>query len=322
MRFIVTGGAGFIGSNVVLALNKRGHRDITVVDNLNHPGKKSNLSRLSYTDYIDKADFRKQFLSASITPPATVFHLGACSSTTETDEEYLTDNNVLYTRQLCEWCVSNDVRFVYASSAATYGDGSMGYSDDQELIPALEPLNLYGKSKQTFDMWALQNNLLDRIVGLKYFNVYGPREDHKEAMRSVVNKAYAQIAQTGEIGLFKSYEPGYEDGMQDRDFIYIRDAVAVTLFFHDNPAVSGIFNCGTGSARTWVDLANALFAAMDRTPRIRFIDMPPAIRENYQYHTRAETDKLRAAGYTASFASIEDGVEDYVRGYLSAQPGP
>jgi len=319
VRFIVTGGAGFIGSNLVLALNDRGYKDILVVDDLNHAGKKNNLSRLSYTDYMDKADFRKQFMSGAIAPPATLFHLGACSSTTEMDEAYLTDNNFLYTRQLCEWCVRHDVRFVYASSAATYGDGRLGYSDDHETIPALQPLNPYGKSKQAFDTWALRNRLLDRIVGLKYFNVYGPGEGHKGTMRSVINKAYAQILQTGEIRLFKSHSPAYEDGMQDRDFVYIRDAVAVTLFFHEHRTVSGIFNCGTGCARTWVDLANALFAAMDRAPRIHFVDMPLGLRDNYQYHTQAEIAKLRAAGYTDPFTSIEEGVKEYVREELSGQ---
>jgi ADP-L-glycero-D-manno-heptose 6-epimerase len=319
VRFIVTGGAGFIGSNLVKALNARGNNDILIVDDLNHPGKEQNLKALAYTRYMDKADFRRELAAGTITPPATVFHLGACSSTIETDEAYLADNNFLYTRNLCEWCIGRGVRFIYASSAATYGDGRLGYSDDHRLIPSLRPLNPYGRSKQAFDAWALENDLLGRIVGLKYFNVYGPGEAHKGAMRSVINKAYAEILRTGEMCLFRSHRPDYRDGEQDRDFVYARDAVAVTLFFDEHPAVSGIFNCGTGRARTWIDLANALFAAMNKTARIRFTDMPMDIRNNYQYHTQAGIMKLRAAGYGADFMSIEEGVSDYVRTFLSQQ---
>lgn len=320
MRFIVTGGAGFIGSNVVAALNQRGQRDILVVDNLDHPGKEHNLAELAYRDYLDKRDFRKQFLSGAIDKADTVFHMGACSSTTETDEEYMTDNNFVYTRQLCEWCLGAGSRFIYASSAATYGDGAHGYSDDPGTITALEPLNLYGNSKHLFDLWALDNGVLDRIAGLKYFNVYGPREDHKGHMRSLANKAYDQIVETGEIELFKSYRPQYRDGEQERDFVYVKDAVEVTLFFHDNSEISGIYNCGSGCARTWLELAQALFAAMGREPRVRFVEMPDEIQPNYQYHTRADVSNLRRAGYAAPFMTVEEGVADYVRNYLSS-PG-
>jgi ADP-L-glycero-D-manno-heptose 6-epimerase len=317
---IVTGGAGFIGSNLVAALNRRGHRNITVVDHLDSDAKRRNLDRLAFDTYVDKVAFRERLGAGRVPAARAVFHLGACSSTTETNEAYLRDNNTAYTRELCEWSLANGARFIYASSAATYGDGSRGYSDDEAATPTLQPLNLYGASKQWFDLWALETGALKRIAGIKYFNVYGPWEDHKGDMRSLVNKAYAQILRDGEIGLFKSYRPEYRDGEQERDFIHVDDAVAVTLFFMDHPDVSGLYNCGTGLARTWIDLANALFAAMDLPPRIRFIDMPENIRDKYQYHTCAETAKLRAAGYMEPFLSIEEGVRRYVREYLQEQP--
>jgi ADP-L-glycero-D-manno-heptose 6-epimerase len=246
-----------------------------------------------------------------------VFHLGACSSTTETDEVYLKDNNTQYTQDLCEWSLRNQARFVYASSAATYGDGSKSYSDDDRVTPTLQPLNLYGWSKQHFDLWAFKTGVIHNIAGLKYFNVYGPGEDHKGEMRSLVNKAYSQIAREGHITLFKSHRLNYRDGEQQRDFIYVEDAVAVTIFFYDHPEVSGLFNCGTGEARTWIDLARSIFAAMGKSPKIDFIDMPETIRDKYQYHTQADMTKLRQAGYAKSFMSIEEGVRRYVQNYLS-----
>ena len=319
-RFIVTGAAGFIGCNIVKALNQQGHEDIIAVDSLNSDrAKEDNLKSVKFADYMDKHDFRRSFLAGKIATADAVFHLGACSSTTETSRDYLTDNNFLYTRQLCEWSLQHGARFIYASSAATYGDGAQGYSDDDTNTPLLKPLNLYGQSKQLFDLWALENKVLDKIVGLKFFNVYGPREEHKGDMRSVVNKAYAQILQTGELKLFKSYRPDFGDGKQERDFVYVDDAVRVSLYFEQNRRVSGLFNCGTGHARSWLDLARAVFAAMGREPAIKFIDMPLEIRDKYQYHTQADTTKLRAAGFTQPFMSVEEGVADYVRGYLSTR---
>jgi ADP-L-glycero-D-manno-heptose 6-epimerase len=314
--FVVTGAAGFIGSNVVAALNTRGLKDIVIVDRLDSDNR-LNLNGLHFSAYMDKEDFRQEICSDKFKAVDTVIHMGACSSTTETNEQYITDNNYQYTRDLCEWCLKHNVRFIYASSAATYGDGSLGYSDDDKVIPALKPLNLYGWSKQKFDMWALQNGLLNRIAGLKYFNVYGPHEDHKGDMRSVINKAYGQILKTGEVTLFKSYKPEYKDGEQERDFVFVKDAVKATLFFHDHPEVSGVFNCGTGKARTWLDLVNAVFAAMKREPRITFVDMPDSIKEKYQYHTQADISKLKKAGYTEQFTSLEEGVCEYTQGYLA-----
>lgn len=316
-RFIVTGGAGFIGSNLALALNARGHHDIILVDSADSPGKQRNIDALRYREIMDKSHFREAFLAGDIPAVDTVFHIGACSSTTETDANYLEDNNTLYTRQLCEWSMENNARFIYASSAATYGDGSLGYSDDDAMTPKFKPLNLYGKSKQDFDMWALQDGLLSTIVGLKYFNVFGPGEDHKGEMRSMVNKAYSQVVDTGEIRLFKSYRPDYGDGAQERDFVYVNDAVRVTLFFHDHPEVSGLYNCGSGLARTWLELAGAVFKAIEREPNIHMIEMPESIRNHYQYHTEADMAKLHRAGYDQPFIPLEQAIDNYVRNFLS-----
>lgn len=316
-RFVVTGGAGFIGSNIVAALNERGDERILIVDELGQDEKWKNLVGLRYEDYIDKDDFRAMLQYDRLADVDAVFHMGACSSTTEKNAGFLADNNYRYTRELCEWCLQHDVRFIYASSAATYGDGALGYSDADEVTPTLRPLNMYGYSKQMFDLWALRRGLLDRIAGLKYFNVYGPREDHKADMRSVINKAYEQILQTGEVKLFKSYRPEYGDGEQVRDFVFVRDAVDVTLFFHDHRDVSGLFNCGMGVARTWNDLVRAVFAALGREPKITYIDMPESLRAKYQYHTQADITKLRDAGYDRAVTKLEDGVREYVKNHLA-----
>jgi ADP-L-glycero-D-manno-heptose 6-epimerase len=317
-RFIVTGGAGLIGSNVVAGLNARGIEDILVVDHLNHPGKERNLAGLRYRRYLDKAAFRAA-LRTDRTAAETLFHLGACSSTTETDQAYLDDNNTGCTRELCEWCLAGGTRFIYASSAATYGDGGLGYSDDDAVTPSLQPLNLYGWSKQKFDVAALREGWLDRIAGIKYFNVFGPGEGHKGEMRSVIHKAYHQIRETGAFQLFRSHRPDYADGGQVRDFVYVKDAVAVTLFFHDHPEISGLFNCGTGRARSWLDLLRAVYAAMGREPAIAFVDMPEHLRDKYQYFTEADTRKLRAAGCRHTFMPLEEAVADYVCNDLGCQ---
>ncbi|NKB24665.1 MAG: ADP-glyceromanno-heptose 6-epimerase [Kiritimatiellae bacterium] len=314
---IVTGGAGFIGSNLVAELNRRGEDNILIVDDLAQTEKWKNLVGLSFADYIDKDSFRTLIEKGGLELTNAVFHMGACSSTTEPNASYLMDNNYRYTRELCTWCLEKNIRFIYASSAATYGDGSLGYSDADERTPHLEPLNMYGYSKHLFDVWAIKQRLHNQIVGLKYFNVFGPCEDHKEDMRSVVHKAYGQILDSGEVHLFKSYKPEYKDGEQVRDFIYVKDAVDVTLYFYEHPDESGLFNCGTGQARTWVDLVRGVFSAMDRTPNIRFMDMPRSLKGKYQYHTEAEISKLRQAGYQKEFTRLEEGIRDYVQSSLT-----
>ena len=316
VQYIVTGGAGFIGRNLVAALNARGHEDILIIDSLGSDQKWKNLLGLSFVDILDLDDFRHFIADSAIDELETVFHLGACSDTTERDADYLLDNNYRYSQEVCQWCVSNDVRFIYASSAATYGDGSLGYSDEESGISLFRPLNMYGYSKQLFDVWAGREGLFDRIVGLKYFNVFGPCEDHKGEMRSMVHKAYGQILSTGRVRLFKSHRPDYGHGEQLRDFVYVKDAVEVTLFFEDHSQVSGLFNCGTGRARSWNDLMNALFAAMGRSPEIEYIDMPESLRSQYQYFTQADGAKLRSAGYDRPFTPLEAAVRDYVTSYL------
>ena len=315
-QLIVTGAAGFIGRNLVAALNARGVTNLLLVDQLGTDDKWRNLTGLQFTDLISPSEFRARLAAGAIGETTTLFHLGACSATTERDADFLLENNTHYTRALCEWCLRSGTRFIYASSAATYGDGQLGYSDADDTTRRLRPLNMYGYSKHLFDQWAMQRGWFDRIAGLKYFNVYGPHEDHKGDMRSVVHKAYHQILETGEVTLFRSHRADYADGEQRRDFIYVRDAVDVTLFFHDHPAKSGLFNCGTGASRTWLDLARAVFAALGREPRIRFIDLPAHLQAKYQYFTEADAAKLRSAGFTAPFTSLESGVADYVRTHL------
>lgn len=316
---IVTGGAGFIGRNVVAEVNRRGSADIVLVDGLGTDEKWRNLVGLRFEDMVapeDLCDWLRGRRPGSI---SGIIHLGACSSTTEADAEYLMRNNYRYTRRLCEWALDNSARFIYASSAATYGDGSSGFSDQDAVTERLAPFNMYGYSKHVFDLWALRNGLFDQIVGLKYFNVFGPYEDHKNDMRSVVAKAYDEIRRTGRLSLFKSYREGIRDGEQRRDFIFVDDAVDTTLHFLADGTTSGLFNCGTGTARTWLDLGTAVFSSLGLAPAIEFVDMPVLLRDKYQYFTQADTDKLRAAGYARKFTTLEDGVDKYVRGYLATR---
>jgi len=316
LKYIVTGGAGFIGSNVVRELNARGENEILVADSLGEGEKWQNLVGLAYEDYIDKKELFDYLDGVALSKVSVVYHLGACSATTESDADYLADNNYHYTRELCERCLNAGTRFVYASSAATYGDGNLGYSDADIDTPKYRPLNMYGYSKQMFDLWALRSGALKSIGGLKYFNVYGPGEAHKDDMRSVVHKSFGQIRATGKVQLFRSHRADYEDGKQVRDFIYVKDAVDMTLWLGEHPAASGLFNCGTGNPRTWVDLVTAVFLAMDVVPDIEFIDMPSNLQGKYQYHTCAVMDKIRAVGYPAAFQTLEAGIQDYVRHHL------
>ena len=317
---IVTGGAGFIGSALIAALNKRQITDILVVDELGTDQKWKNLYNLSFADYVEKNDFLEMIIADKLNSSLeAVFHLGACSDTTETNASYLIKNNYEYSKLLAQWATADNVRFIYASSAATYGDGSVGFIDDQEKIDILKPLNMYGYSKHLFDLWARRAGLLNNIVGLKYFNVFGPNEYHKADMRSFVIKAFEQISTTGIVRLFKSYKTEYDDGEHLRDFIYVKDAVDMTLFFYDNPQISGLFNIGTGKARSWNDLVKAVFAAMNKKPNIEYIEMPESIRNQYQYYTEADITSLLKAGFDKEIITLEDAVKDYVQNYLQTK---
>jgi ADP-L-glycero-D-manno-heptose 6-epimerase len=324
---IVTGGAGFIGSAVVWRLNQLGMEDILIVDHLGTGEKWKNLVPLRFRDYLEKDEFLRfigpdgfpKFSGNGQTAIEAIIHLGACSSTTEQDATYLVRNNFEYTKQLALFATANGIRFIYASSAATYGDGANGFSDDEGKLNELRPLNMYGYSKKLFDVWAKANGLLDKIVGLKYFNVFGPNEYHKADMRSLVIKAYEQVVSTGKICLFKSHRNDYTDGEQKRDFLYVKDAVEMTLHFLDNRNSNGVFNIGSGEANTWNRLAAAIFRSLGKPERIEYIDMPETIREKYQYYTRADITNLRRAGYDKPLKPLEEAVEDYVANYLVTQ---
>jgi len=315
-RVLVTGGAGFIGSALVWALNRRGCERIVVCDRLGTDEKWRNLTPLRFADYVEADDLLARLQSDTLGKFDLILHLGACSSTTETDAGFLIRNNYEFTRDLAAWALGQKTRFVYASSAATYGDGSAGMDDDEDRLDQLRPLNMYGYSKQLFDLHAKRAGFLKQIVGLKYFNVFGPNEDHKGDMRSLVHKSTAQVQAEGVIRLFKSHRSDYRDGEQKRDFLYVKDAVAMTLHLAASKRAGGLFNIGSGKARTWLDLARAVFAALKRKPKIEFIEMPEVIRDKYQYFTQANLARLRAAGYTAPVTPLEDAVSDYVRHYL------
>lgn len=318
---LVTGGAGFIGSALIEALNKRGETDILVTDTFLDEEKQHHLKPLRYQRYLSAEELLKAIEEndKDLSSLKTIFHLGACSSTLETDREYLMKNNFEYTKILAEWSLEQGIRFVYASSAATYGDGSQGMKDGVEGIDSLKPLNLYGMSKHLFDLHARDQGWFDRIVGIKYFNVFGPNEGHKKEMRSLVCKAYEQILETGKVKLFKSYRPDYRDGEQQRDFVYVKDAVAMTLHLAAAKNVGGLFNVGTATPRTWVDLAKALFVSLDREPVIEFIDMPEHLQQQYQYYTCADVARLMATGYRQPCWTLEEAVSDYVKNYLVPQ---
>ena len=315
-RVLVTGGAGFIGSALVWALNRRGCDRIVVCDRLGTDERWRNLTPLRFADYVEADDLLPRLSGGALGKFDLMLHMGACSSTTETNASFLIRNNYEFTRDLATWALGQKTRFVYASSAATYGDGSAGMDDDDGGLDKLRPLNMYGYSKHLFDLHARRAGFLNRMVGLKYFNVFGPNEGHKGDMRSLVHKSTAQVQAGGVIRLFKSYRSDFRDGEQKRDFLYVKDAVAMTLHLAASKRAGGLFNIGSGKARTWLDLARAVFAALKRKPKIEFIEMPEAIRDKYQYFTQANLVRLRAAGYTAPVTSLEDAVNDYVRNYL------
>ena len=313
---VITGSAGFIGSAMAWRLNQLGKNNIIIVDELGKDEKWKNLVALDFEDFINKDVFIEKIETGLSFKIDAIIHMGANSSTTEKDADHLLSNNFEYTKRLALYCINKNIRFVYASSAATYGNGNLGFDDNNELCKKLRPLNMYGYSKNLFDIWALKKNMLDKIVGIKYFNVFGPNEYHKGDMRSVVNKAFKQIQETGKVKLFKSQNKDYKDGEQKRDFIYIKDAVDMTLFFLDHKDKNGLFNVGSGKARTWNDLVAALFKAMGKPVNIEYIDLPEHLADKYQYFTEAKLDKIKKAGYAQNFSSLEEGVTDYVKNYL------
>lgn len=320
---IVTGGAGFIGSNLVAGLQERGLSDIVVCDVLGSGDKWQNLAKRELRDLIPPERLF-DYLQGHADAVEAVFHMGAISSTTETDVDLIIESNFSLSRQLWKWCAAHAIRFIYASSAATYGDGAAGFKDFETPaeLAALRPLNPYGWSKHLFD------RRISRIVadksepcppqwaGLKFFNVYGPNEYHKGSQMSVVCQRYPEVAAGAAAKLFRSYHPKYEDGGQLRDFIYVGDCVSVMLWFYDNPGVSGLYNVGTGKARSFNDLAKAVFKALNKEPKINYIDMPENLQGKYQYYTEADMSKLRAAGYDKPFAELEEGVRMFVQDYM------
>jgi len=317
---LVTGGAGFIGSNVVASLNEAGRTDIAVNDILGSGGKWRNLGARQIAEFIPPADLMRWLDGRKLD---AVVHLGAISATTATDADLLVETNFRLPLRLFDWCAATRTRFIYASSAATYGDGAAGFSDDWSCgaLRRLKPMNLYGWSKQLFDLAVVEraarkDKLPPQWAGLKFFNVFGPNEYHKGEMMSLVAKHFDEAKAGAPIRLFKSHRAGIADGGQKRDFIYVDDAVAVVRWLLETPGVSGIFNVGTGKARSFRDLMTAMFAALGRAPKIEYIDMPAAIRDSYQYFTQAEIGNLRRAGFDADFTALEDGVKRYVGGYL------
>lgn len=319
MKVLVTGGAGFIGSAMVWGLNQRGIDDIFIVDRLGNGEKWKNLKNLRYADYCEKTDFLTYLEKGMFDEHKfnAVLHLGACSSTTETDASYLIKNNFEFSKTLALWAKSRRARFIYASSAATYGDGERGFVDQVEDIETLQPLNMYGYSKQMFDLWLKRQGLLDQMVGLKFFNVFGPNEYHKGLMRSFILKSFEQIRATGAVQLFKSHRPDYKDGEQLRDFIYVKDAVNMALHFLDRKD-GGLFNIATGTTRSWNDLVTATFKAMGIEPKISYVDMPDSIRNQYQYFTRGDITRLRLTGFEQPTRTLEEAIEDYVKNYLNS----
>ncbi|HEY8314475.1 MAG TPA: ADP-glyceromanno-heptose 6-epimerase [Candidatus Baltobacteraceae bacterium] len=315
-QLVVTGGAGLIGSAIVWALNRRGLDDILIVDRLDASEKWRNLVPLRYADYVDADEFERRILEqpGAFDGVTAVFHLGACSATTETDAAYLMRNNYEYTKHVAHWAAEHRTRFVYASSAATYGALEDGLSDTCDL-QSLRPLNAYAYSKHRFDLYAQRLGLLEHIAGIKYFNIFGPNEQHKGEMRSLVDKAFHQIRQAGSVKLFRSHRPEFCDGEQLRDFLYVKDAAEMTLHLAESDAC-GIYNVGSGVAHTWLDLVRPIFRALALPERIEFIPMPERLRDKYQYSTRARIERLRATGYDRAISPLAEAVDDYVRAYL------
>jgi len=314
MAILVTGAVGFIGSCLVSFLNEKGLTDLILVDDFSNTQKARNLDGKIFTAKIDRSIFLHDIHRYAID---FVFHIGARTDTTEFDTRIFDELNMDYSQKLWNHCTENDIPFLYASSAATYGGGEHGFDDTADITP-LRPLNPYGQSKQDFDVWALaQEDKPPFWVGLKFFNVFGPNEYHKGRMASVVMHAFNQIKENGSLKLFQSHHPDYTDGGQIRDFIYVKDLLSLMWFWYQKRTASGIYNAGTGTARTFNDLANAIFAALHQPPKINYIPTPEDIRDKYQYFTEAKMKKTRNAGYTVSFYKLEDAVADYVQNYLT-----
>jgi ADP-L-glycero-D-manno-heptose 6-epimerase len=315
---VVTGAAGFIGSCLISKLNNEGYTNLLLVDDFNNEEKNKNLLNKTYSTKIDRSVFLDWF-SHNAQEIEFIFHIGARTDTTESNIDLLNELNLHYTQKIWEICSKNSIGMVYASSAATYGLGEFGYSDeDDSVINKLKPLNAYGDSKNEFDKWALQQSSNPpKWVGFKFFNVYGPNEFHKSRMASVIFHSFNQINQQGFVKLFRSHNPNYKDGCQLRDFVYVKDVVHVLFYAFTNSIKNGIYNLGSGKARTFLDLANATFKAMGKEPKIEFIDTPIDIREKYQYFTEAKMNKLINSGYNLPFSSLEEGVNDYVKNHLT-----
>lgn len=322
MKYLVTGGAGLIGGAVVSALNQAGETDILIVDHLGSSEKWKNLRDLQFTDYLEKDLFRRLLYEGKFNDAGfkAIIHMGACSSTTERDASYLADNNFNVTKELAAFSVSHQVRFLYASSAATYGAGEHGYVDDEEHMDELRPLNMYGYSKLMFDLWAKRTGILRSITGMKFTNVFGPNEKHKGGMRSMVLRAFEQITERGWVELFRSDRPEYPDGGQMRDFVYVKDVAAMILALMEHNA-KGIYNVGSGRAETWNALAGAVFKALGREPDIRYIAMPENLKGKYQYYTRADMTKFQALKTGVSARPLEEAVADYVQNHLLPESG-
>ena len=320
--YIITGGAGFIGSAMLWQLNQQGIDDVVLVDHLGTDDKWRNLVKLTYADYIHRERFR-DLLQRDALPwkVEAIIHLGACSDTTEADGDFLMENNFQFSRDICRYALDKGARFIQASSAATYGDGSLGFSDDPDLLPKLRPLNLYAYSKHLLDLWLVRHGLDKEVASLKFFNVYGPNEYHKGAMRSVACKAYKQITKHGDLELFRSTSPDISDGEQKRDFVYVKDCTALMSWLLENRHVNGIHNVGSGRARSFNDLGRAVFSAMQRSCRITYVDMPRMLHGKYQNFTQADMNWLDKVGCPIKMTSLEDGVTDFVQNYLS-QPDP
>jgi ADP-L-glycero-D-manno-heptose 6-epimerase len=315
---IVTGAAGFIGSGLISRLNQDGFQNIIAVDDFSKIDKAENLEGKTIKEKVER-DSLFEWLDQNNRDIEFIFHIGARTDTTEFDKQIFDELNVNYSKQIWEKCVAYQIPLVYASSAATYGLGEHGYDDNESTLSQLKPLNPYGDSKNEFDIWALQQEKKPFFwAGLKFFNVYGPNEYHKSRMASVIFHAYNQIKATEKMKLFRSHNPDFQDGEQMRDFIYVKDLIDVCIFFMHHRKNSGIYNLGSGRARTFKDLVTNTFIAMGKTPDISFIDTPVDIRDKYQYFTQANMSKLRSIGYTRPFTSLEDGVADYVKNYLSS----